>query len=58
MVRLQGINAPELNYTVTPLKKTQSEKLPVEKCEQLKKLNKKYGQHLGENSNYQSQKST
>ena len=47
-VRLQGIDAPELHYTATPLKTSQTKKLPVEKREQLKKLNKKYRQHLGE----------
>src|SRR5262245_18496164 len=41
-VRLQGIDAPELHYTATPLKTSQTKKLPVEKREQLKKLNKKY----------------
>src|SRR5213596_2593868 len=42
-VRLQGIDAPELHYTATPLKK-----IPEEKREQFKKFNKKYRQHLGE----------
>jgi endonuclease YncB( thermonuclease family) len=47
-VRLQGIDAPELHYNATPLKKNESAQLSEEKRKHLKELNKKYRQHLGE----------